>query len=165
MHTRPFWIELGGLGRLGVSPRPRGGDWLEEEIQGWSRDGVTDVVSLLTPPEERDLELVSEEELCRLHTIRFHRLPIEDRGIPSSNDEVQRLADRLVTSLGNGGSILIHCRQGIGRAAMVAAAVLIELGHSPAQAWRKIQNARGIPVPETAEQKLWLTTFAARVPH
>ena len=164
MHTRPYWIEHEGDGRLAISPRPRGGDWLEEEIQGWSADRVTDVASLLTPSEERDLELVAEADICRRHGIKFHRLPIEDRGIPTENDSVRRRVDRLVTSLRAGGSILIHCRQGIGRASMIAAAVLVELGDSPAEAWQKIGRARGIPVPETVQQKSWLGTFATRVP-
>ena len=41
-------------------PRPRGGDWLEDEIQAWRRSGVGVVVSLLTPDEIADYDAYDE---------------------------------------------------------------------------------------------------------
>jgi hypothetical protein len=31
MSTGPYWIDTGHAGRLAILPRPRGGDWLEDE--------------------------------------------------------------------------------------------------------------------------------------
>src|SRR6266478_3602266 len=47
MYTQPFWIEGKWPGRLAVSPRQRGGDWLEDEMKFWQRSGISLVVSLL----------------------------------------------------------------------------------------------------------------------
>ena len=35
MHTELYWIPGPWLGRLAIMPRPRGGDWLEDEIRSW----------------------------------------------------------------------------------------------------------------------------------
>jgi len=100
-------------------PRPRGGDWLEDEIQSWRRSGVDVVVSLLTREEQTELSVADEGELCRANGIAFVSFPIVDRGIPSSfeafSDQVARLAEQLA----NEKNVAVHCRQGIGRAALV----------------------------------------------
>ena len=42
-----FWIVGPWRGRLAIAARPRGGDWLEDEITGWRLAGIDIVVSLL----------------------------------------------------------------------------------------------------------------------
>jgi hypothetical protein len=32
MEVDIYWINIPGDGKLGIIPRPRGGDWLEDEI-------------------------------------------------------------------------------------------------------------------------------------
>ena len=41
-------------GRLAIVPRPRGGDWLEDQVRGWRALGIGVVVSLLVSQEEDD---------------------------------------------------------------------------------------------------------------
>ena len=45
MRAELYWIDAPDLlpGKLAVSPRPRGGDWLDE-ILDWAREGVDRVV-------------------------------------------------------------------------------------------------------------------------
>src|SRR5438874_73719 len=129
MHTELHWVEAPSFGRLAIAARPRGGDWLEDEIREWRDSGVDHVVSLLTPPEANDLDLEAEEQICRDHGIGFRKLPIEDRGIPQSEADAVRVIDAIVRDLSRGERVVIHCRQGIGRAGMIAASVLIH------QAW------------------------------
>lgn len=58
MSTEPRWVEGPWNGTFAIAARPRGGDWLEDEMKAWRRLGVTTIVSLLTPEEERELGLV-----------------------------------------------------------------------------------------------------------
>jgi len=164
MRADFYWIPTPTCGRLAIFARPRGGDWLGEEVAGWTRTGVEVAVSLLTPAEEAEFDLVGEGDLTRERGIRFESLPIADRGVPGSMEAFAGLTSRLATDLTNGKTVIIHCRQGIGRAGMLAAAVLATLGVAGDAALRSIESARGRPVPETAEQRRWLTEFAAHTP-
>jgi len=61
MYTELYWIEGPWPGRLAISARPRGGDWLEDEVKSWRRAGLDIIVSLLTPDEEEALDLQREK--------------------------------------------------------------------------------------------------------
>ena len=63
-HPEVFWINATTKGQLGIMPRPRGGDWLDGEIQSLAEAGVHVVVSLLPADEVAELELQDEERLC-----------------------------------------------------------------------------------------------------
>jgi ADP-ribosyl-[dinitrogen reductase] hydrolase len=58
--------------------------------------------------------------------------------------------------LRDGGNIVIHCRGGIGRAGMVAARLLVELGDAPDVAIAKVRVARHPRAVETLEQERWV---------
>ena len=47
MPTKVFWVDGPWRGRLGILPRPRGGDWLRDETMAWREAGLDVVVSLL----------------------------------------------------------------------------------------------------------------------
>jgi hypothetical protein len=64
MRAEIYWIPGSWPGRLGIVPRPRGGDWLEDEIRAWRDAGLDVAVSLLTPDEAAELGLECEEEQC-----------------------------------------------------------------------------------------------------
>jgi protein-tyrosine phosphatase len=158
-----YWIDTPGPGRLAVSARPRGGDWLEDEIAGWRAAGVDVVASLLAPAESVDLLLTDEPDLAAAEGLRFYSLPIEDRDVPGSDSEARRLITELTSALQMGRNVLIHCRQGIGRAGMIAAAVLNLVGIPVEEALRRISKARGLEVPETAAQLAWVKRIADMV--
>jgi len=162
MNPKLYWIDGPWPGKLAISARPRGGDWLEDEISGWRRAGVDAVVSLLTPQENRDLQLGEESDLARAHGLHFFSLPVEDRGVPVAWEAPSRVVANVGEMLRQGRSVAVHCRQGIGRSGMFAAALLIKGGSKPDDAFRIVGDARGLTVPETAEQREWVRRFAAR---
>jgi len=63
--------------------------------------------------------------------------------------------------LDSGRNVAVHCRQGIGRSAVIVGAVLVAAGEAPQSAFRTIHESRGVEVPETDEQRRWLTDFAS----
>lgn len=160
MSPKLYWIENTSPARLAISARPRGGDWLEDEIEGWRKQGVDIVVSLLTPSENEELDLENEARYVRAKDIRFFSFPIEDRGVPPSSAKVEQLAAQLGSEIQQGKKVAVHCRQGIGRSSLISAALLISSGEDVEQALKAISNARGLEVPETAEQRKWLDQFA-----
>lgn len=164
MQTQLYWIPGPWRGRVAIMPRPRGGDWLEDEIQAWRRAGVDIVLSLLTADEIGELHLLEEEAMCRAHGIEFCSFPIDDRAVPESRAPFLNLLTKLREELQGARKIAVHCRQGIGRAAMVAIGLLIVSGMTIETAIEGVAKARGVMVPETAEQRQWLALFAKTLP-
>jgi protein-tyrosine phosphatase len=160
MRTELYWIGGPWRGRLAIMPRPRGGDWLEDEIQSWRRSGVDGVVSLLTLEEQSELYLSGEESLCQVDGIEFVSFPIVDRSVPSSGEAFLEMAIKLSGLLANEKTVAVHCRQGIGRAALVAICLLVMAGMEEATAIESVSAARGCVVPETPDQRKWITDFA-----
>jgi protein-tyrosine phosphatase len=163
LWTKPFWLNLPSTGRLAVSARPRGNDWLETELSAWRSLGADVVVSLLTVEESEGLGLERESEVCKSAGIEYRSFPIVDRSVPVSAEQLLRLVCEISLSLEAGKDIVIHCRQGIGRAGLVAIAVLLKNGRSLEEATLMVSTARGAPVPETREQTEWLRSFTSAV--
>lgn len=137
-----------------MMPRPRGGDWLEGEMQMLGRQGVGVLVSALERGEAHELGLAREAELCEVSGVRWVSFPIEDRGVPGSRADFEGLAVSLADAVRAGDSVVVHCRQGIGRASMIVAGVLLALGWE--SAWDAVSAARGRPVPDTPAQRAWV---------
>lgn len=151
------------VGRLAIMARPRAGEWLRDEIDGWRTAGIEIVVSLLETSEVHELQLADEASCCRASGIEFISFPIRDRGGPTSRPMARELIDSLVSRLHAGSSIAIHCRAGIGRSSLIAACVLLKLGIEPDEAFHTIGRARRAAVPDTAEQREWVFSFAKPV--
>jgi protein-tyrosine phosphatase len=149
-------------GRLAIVPRPRGGDWLEDELRAWREVGIDVIVSLLTPDEVAELGLEEEGALSEASGVRFLEFPIPDRSVPSSQESTLEFVGKLEELLTSGNSVGVHCRQGIGRSALIAACLLVMSDIEPATALQRISVARGYPVPETEEQREWLIRFTQR---
>ncbi len=160
MKTALYWIDGSWPGKLAIVPRPRGGDWLEDEVQAWRQAGLDVMVSLLTREENADLDLAQEEVLSQARGIQFIGFPIPDRSVPLSRRVTLELLKKLHQLLVKGKNVGLHCRQGIGRSAVVAAGLLIVLGMEPEVAFQQISAARGCPIPETDEQRKWVIAFA-----
>lgn len=160
MRPELYWINGPWRGRLAIAARPRGNDWLHDEINAWKASGIDTVVSFLTAEEERDLGLEEESKLCQASGIAFLSFPIEDRSVPSDRGAVARLIEEIEKDLAKGKNVALHCRQGLGRSAMLASCVLVSAGMEPEAAFERIGHARHSPVPETAEQRSWVIQFA-----
>lgn len=152
MRPELFTIRRTGPGTLRTMARPRGGDWLEDEMTGLSAAGVSVLVSLLTDDEASELGLSAEAGTAQAAGLAFYRLPTPDRHVPDRAASLA-LAAKLRSHLAEGASIAIHCRNGIGRASTLAAAVLVLEGTEPRQAWTLIADARGMNVPDTDAQR------------
>jgi protein-tyrosine phosphatase len=156
MRADIYWIADVPGGRLAILGRPRAGDWLADEIADWKAAGLTDIVSLLEDHEIHELDLAREAELAGRAGLSFEQFSIPDRGVPASSEAAQTLWERLATKIRNGRSVGVHCRASIGRAGLIAVGVLLRLGVPESAAWQRASKARGRPVPDTDEQRLWV---------
>src|SRR5579875_3719670 len=161
MRADLYWIPTPWPGKLAIGPRPRGGDWLPDEIASWRRAHIDTVMSLLTEAENQALDLTHEPAEVTRQRLLFRSLPIEDRQTPTSVDAAAAAIDELAKHLASGKNVLIHCRQGIGRAGLIAATLLVAAGQAPGEAITAVSTARDIPIPETPEQHQWIYRYSA----
>jgi protein-tyrosine phosphatase len=161
MRPSIYWLDLRQGWRLAIMPRPRAGDWLDDEIAGWKAEGIDIVISLLERQEIEELELDRLPASCRAAQIEYLSFPIPDRGVPASLEETGRLARRLSEALAAGKAVAVHCRAGIGRSSLLAACVLVRNGYDVNSAFATVAEARGLAVPDTEAQRAWLSTFLA----
>jgi protein-tyrosine phosphatase len=157
MLAQVYWIE--GL-RLGIVPRPRGGDWLEDDIEAWREARVDAAVSLLEAHEAAHFGLEREAEICAAREIRYFSLPIVDRSVPDAPEQMAALAETLSGLLAQSLSVVAHCRQSVGRASLLAACVMSRNGFTVDEAFARITRARRCETPETPEQLAWAKGFA-----
>jgi protein-tyrosine phosphatase len=156
----PYWIKTDAF-RLAIIPRPRGQDWLLDDIRFLQRAGVDVVVSALTASENEELGLVDERQCCQSSVVEFLSFPIEDRSVPSSFSEFKGLIRRVVEYLRSGKAVAVHCRAGIGRSSMIVVTALIQNGFSAESAFHAVEEARGCPVPDTPEQRQWVESHSS----
>ena len=150
-----YWISTKN-GKRAIAGRPRGGEWIEDEIREWKKEKVDIVISALTGQENEELGLVNEGSLCAANGLTFLSIPIEDRSVPESADD---LRDKLTVAreyLSSGKTVVVHCRMAIGRSWMISAALLFYRGFSIRYAFEAIEKARGWPVPDTPKQRDWI---------
>jgi hypothetical protein len=145
---------------LAIMPRPRSGDWLQDELTSWQRAEIRTVVSLLEAHEVAELGLGDESRLCESRDIEFISFPIPDRGVPNSYGALNQLIEPLLPKVSSGHTVAVHCRAGIGRSGLVAGSILVRLGISYSEVFPALSRARGLDVPDTAAQAEWVKGYA-----
>ncbi|MBL8216956.1 MAG: dual specificity protein phosphatase family protein [Bryobacterales bacterium] len=134
-------------------------------MTAWKRSGVDTVLSFLTREEERDLDLLQEAAQAHGQGMNFLSYPIPDRQVPISESDLARFLAKLDAELSAGRNVVMHCRQGIGRTGLVAGCLLVTKSLDPEVAVSRLSDVRGIPLPETPEQRQWIDRFAFTLTH
>jgi protein-tyrosine phosphatase len=157
-----FWIEGDvGQGRMAIVTRPRGTEWLEDEMRMLKREGIDTLVSLLERREAEWLGLEDEGAEAAGAGIAFLNFPIPDTTVPLNVAQFRAFVGDLAARLRRGERIGVHCRGSIGRATVTAACTLIQLGWKPEDALGAVEATRGCSVPDTEEQHAWILAYEA----
>lgn len=157
MYTKIYWLhQFDNNARLGIMARPRGGEWLDEEIGMLKKQNIHILVSLLELQEIAELNLNKEQQLCTMHGISYINYSIADRNIPAKSNKLEPFINNLNEKIKEGHSVVIHCRMGIGRSSIIAGCLLLEAGLKTDYIMQHITKVRGLKVPDTDEQVRWL---------
>lgn len=154
--SRLYTVPVLPVGQVSIVQRPRGGDWLADDIRTLVKHNVDVLVSLLTPAEIVELDLANEADICRVQGLTYFSYPLQDLSTPPFSAELFALLTQLHALLTEGKHIAAHCRMGLGRSALLAASVLVLSGLTPEQACTNLSCVRGYTVPEMEEQRAWV---------
>jgi protein-tyrosine phosphatase len=121
---------------------------------------VNVVISLLSQDDVADLELHHESKIYKEVGIGFIHFPIGDFGVPQNEDKFIALVQALSTQIDLGQILAIHCRAGIGRSSLLAAAILIHRGFEPKDVFEHISEHRQTKVPDKRSQAEWLLALS-----
>jgi protein-tyrosine phosphatase len=154
-----YWVVREPQAALAIVMRPKGDDWLEDELTRMRRGGIDTLVSMLEPWEAATLGLASERRLAEQAGMQFLSFPIPDRHTPPETQAFRAFAAELARRLRAGERIGVHCRGSIGRSTVAAASALMHLGWKARDALTAIEIARLCPVPDTPEQQEWILAY------
>jgi protein-tyrosine phosphatase len=154
-----FWIKGDPPPPLAIVLKPRGDDWLKDELLRMKQGGIQTLVSLLEEEEAASLGLAEEGSVAEQIGMQFVCFPIPDVHVPPNPDSFRSFVSHLVSQLNSGICVGVHCRGSIGRATVASACTLIQMGWKPKAALEAIQIARGLAVPDTQEQEDWILRY------
>jgi hypothetical protein len=110
MRATTYPIRTTTAYQLAIVARPRGGDWLCDELTALSREGIEILVSMLTPEEAQELGLDRESIACEDAAITFVNVPIPDRSVPNDKQHFLSKVDLIAEWIRQGRSVGVHCR-------------------------------------------------------
>ena len=161
--------ELGLPGQLGLTLAP--GKKTDEKDTRWERDLETDLkrlreeygvgvlVSLMEHDEYSDLEIPELFREAKEQGMEVFYLPIPDYGVPNApeDDDYRPFIEDVAKRIEEGETVVVHCRGGLGRSGLVAASVLVALGHSAEGAIRTVREARegALETPDQEDRVRW----------
>jgi protein-tyrosine phosphatase len=102
-----------------------------------------------------------EEESLRRAGIAFLRLPTPDLH-PTTHEHLDQGVAFVRQRLERGEKVLIHCQHGIGRSAILALCVLVELGFEPLDALRHAKDRRESVSPSRLQYEGWRAWLESR---
>ncbi len=157
-HTHPLQIAevqaSPSHGRIGITFCPGKCD-LYAHTGAWERDlgidldtiaawGAKLVLTLVEPSELMELKVPLLGHEIKRRGIEWCHLPIADYSVPTKKFEEAWLTQgrEIREMLRNGDDVLVHCKGGLGRAGMIAARLLAELGMDPDEAIRAVRRVR-----------------------
>ena len=157
-HTHPLQIAevraSPSHGRIGITFCPGKHDHFAY-TGAWERDlgidldaiaawGAKLVLTLVELAELKDLKVPQLGHEIKHRGIEWYHLPIADYSVPTRTFEEQWVTQgrEIRQMLRNGDDIRVHCKGGLGRAGMIAARLLAELGMDPEEAIRAVRHVR-----------------------
>lgn len=130
---------------------------LDADLDAIAKWNAAAVVTLVENHELEELDILDLEDGVAQRFMEWHHLPIVDVSVPDAKFEGiwPEQSAKLRTLLANGANVLVHCRGGLGRAGMIAARLLVEMGIDADAAIKQVRTARP-GVIETSAQERWV---------
>jgi protein-tyrosine phosphatase len=158
-----YKIPIGNDEYFYTMPAPTAPDSLYCNRKSLQKLNINVVVSLLTDIDIEALDLLHEQACYEQIGIQFIHFPISDFSVSKKEAKFIILAKSLSKQIDLGQIIAIHCKAGIGRSSLLAAAILIHRGFNPNEVFSYISEYRGTAVPDKKSQVDWLLNLSPKL--
>ena len=124
-----------------------GGNWdrdLDKDLASLRDWGASAVLTLLEDHEFALLGVPNFPAAMKAQPFEWHYLNIRDSDVPDDRFESAwpAVREKLAAVLKSGGSVVVHCRGGLGRTGLVVARFLVEEGMEPESAIALVRSVR-----------------------
>lgn len=142
-----------------------GGAWdrdLDKDLSSIRDWGACAVVTLLEDHEFALLGVPDFQTVMQKQPFQWHYLKIRDSDVPDDRFESAwpAVREQLAAVLKDGGSVVVHCRGGLGRTGLLVARFLVEDGMDPEAAIALVRSVRPGAI-ETWEQENHIRRLAS----
>ena len=107
MRPTLYTVAYTGDGQLSTMAKPRGGDWLDDEMAALHASGADIMVCALTSSELTETGLAGEAQAAHRAGLQFVHIPIPDRDVHDLATVLPTLR-QLTERLRNGAHIVTH---------------------------------------------------------
>lgn len=155
----------GGLGKIGLTFCP-GKTQQNSMAGGWQRDlavdldvaaawGAAAVVTLIESSEMADLSVTELGDYVADRHMSWFHVPIRDVDPPDDEFEArwEKYGETVRSIIRSGFNVLVHCKGGLGRAGMISARLLVELGWDPERAISTVRRVRNGAIETGAQEQ------------
>jgi protein-tyrosine phosphatase len=152
-------------GRLGITILPGRRDFdrsLREDMASLKKQGVTHVVTLVTPDELTDYGVANLNEVLKNSGFETRYLGIKDQGV-SSLEQMAVLVQWIQDTTAKGKKVMMHCVGGLGRSGLVAASYLVAQGIDAKTAVAEVRRVRSSRAIESREQEEFIFKFESYI--
>jgi ADP-ribosylglycohydrolase len=158
-------VALPGMGTIGLTFCPGKTDPyglagphhrdLGTDLRAIAHWGADHLVTLIESREFDHLGVGGLGEAAEMAGLDWSWLPIPDGGVPDDGFERRwrYVGLRLRQIIRRGGRVVVHCRGGLGRAGLVSARLLVELGWEPEAALQTVRRTRPGAVETSVQER------------
>ncbi|MFC4636885.1 cyclin-dependent kinase inhibitor 3 family protein [Deinococcus hohokamensis] len=136
---------------------------LQADMQTLMFEGAHVIAPLIEPFEYGILGIERYDEVAGASGLSVAAYPIPDGRAPVDSAGFGAYLEGLLEHLLNGQVVVVHCRGGLGRAGLVAACLLVQMGLDPDASIRLVRHTRSPHAIETAEQEAFVQHFAGQL--
>ena len=154
-----------GYGRIGLTlcpgkqqPGAATGAWARDlalDLDAIERWGAAAVLTLIDQREMEQLGVPTLRAEVEARYMDWRHLPLKDGGVPGVDDVGPWWATshyHLLPLLRDGFNVLVHCKGGLGRAGMMAADLMVQLGIDADRAMQLVRAARPGAIENPAQE-------------
>ena len=154
-----------GYGRIGLTlcpgkqqPGAATGAWARDlalDLDAIERWGAAAVLTLIDQREVEQLGVPTLRAEVKARYMDWRHLPLKDGGVPGGDDVGPWWATshyHLLPLLRDGFNVLVHCKGGLGRAGMMAADLMVQLGIDADRAMQLVRAVRPGAIENPAQE-------------